>query len=87
MFGYRNYKDEAEKWSVAEKCLKILEFCIRIYEVNISDFTFTAQNKEEHPPPGFYLMLQLNTTAKSELLRYAFYISSVIVLKNMNSRN
>lgn len=69
IFFIRNYKDEAEKWSIAEKCLKILDYFIRNYEINPNDFSFNTQNKEEYPSPGFYVMLQVNTTAKSDLLK------------------
>lgn len=69
-FYNRMYKDQAEKWAVAEKCLKILDFFIRTYEVNPVDFPVNNQIKEENAPPGFHIMLQMNTNDKSELLRY-----------------
>lgn len=68
-FFHRIYKDEAEKWTVAEKCLKIFDFFIRNYEINPVDFPVTSQNKEEYPPPGFYVMLEMNTNEKSDLLK------------------
>lgn len=68
-FYNRNYKDPAEKWAVAEKCLRILYHFIRTYEVNPADFPINGQIKEENPPPGFHVMLQMNTNDKSELLR------------------
>lgn len=66
---YRIYKDEAEKWAVAEKCLKMFDYFIRTYEINPVDFPVTGQNKEEYPPPGFYVMLEMNTNEKSDLLK------------------
>lgn len=68
-FYDRNYKDPSEKWRVAEKCLRLLEFFIRSYKVNPADFPVNGQVKEENPPPGFHVMLQMNTNDKSELLR------------------
>lgn len=68
-FFNRNYKDESEKWAVAEKCLKIFDYFIRTYEVNPADFPSNGQAKDEHPPPGFYIMLEMNTSEKSDFLK------------------
>lgn len=68
-FYNRNYKDEAEKWAVAEKCLQIFDYFLRTYEVNPADFPVNGQSKEEHPPPGFYILLEMNTSEKSDLLK------------------
>lgn len=66
---YRFYRDESEKWIVAEKCLEIFDFFVKSYKINPDDFPITGQNKEEYPPPGFYIMLKLNTHGNSELLK------------------
>ncbi len=54
---------------MAEKCLKILEFYAQMYEVNPADFPVNGIIKEENPPPGFHILLQMNINDKSELLR------------------
>lgn len=69
LFIHRIYKDEAEKWTVAEKCLQIFDFLVKTYEINPADFPVMGQNKDEYPPPGFYIMLEMNTNEKSELLK------------------
>lgn len=69
IFICRIYKDESEKWIVAEKCLKIVDFFVKTYEINPADFPVMGQNKDEYPPPGFYIMLEMNTNEKSELLK------------------
>ncbi|XP_037026300.1 nuclear pore complex protein Nup205 [Bradysia coprophila] len=73
-FYNRNYKNELEKWEVAEKCLKILEFYAQMYEVNPADFPVNGIVKEENPPPGFHILLQMNINDKSELLRLILHI-------------
>lgn len=70
MFFFRNYKDPAEKWAVAEKCLKILQHFVKIYEVNPIDFHSDSAAKEENSSPGFHVMLQMHINEKSELLKY-----------------
>lgn len=55
---------------MAEKCLKILEFYVQMYEVNPADFPVNGLIKDENPPPGFHILLQMNINDKSELLRY-----------------
>lgn len=69
LFTVRIYKDESEKWIVAEKCLKIFDFFVKTYEINPVDFPVMGQNKDEYPPPGFYIMLEMNTNEKSDLLK------------------
>lgn len=66
-FYNRNYKDAGEKWNVASKTLKILDMYVRTYDINPGDFPIQGQSKEENPPPGFHIMLQMNT--KSDFLR------------------
>lgn len=66
-FYSRNYKDRAEKWLVASKVLTLLEMFLKVYEINPADFPNANQVKQENPPPGFHVMLQLNT--KSDFLR------------------
>jgi nuclear pore complex protein Nup205 len=65
-FYNRNYKDVAEKWEIAEKCLKILEMFIQNYAVNPSDFPVSGVVKDENPDPGFHIALQMHT--KSQFL-------------------
>lgn len=66
-FYDRSYKNPAEKWAVAEKCLKLLETFIKSYEPSPNDFPVVNKLKEENSPPGFHVMLQMNV--KSDLLR------------------
>lgn len=68
-FYNRNYKNPAEKWEVGEKCLKLLHFYVKSYDISPSDF---IQAKDENSPPGFHIMLQMNT--KSETLRLILHI-------------
>lgn len=70
-FYNRIYKDPAEKWVVAEKCLKLLDMFVRNYEPNPADFPMN-HIREENPPPGFHVMLQLNT--KSDVFRLLLQI-------------
>lgn len=65
----RIYKDEGEKWNVAEKCLKIFDFFVRTYEINPADFPVSGQNQDEYAPPGFYILLEMNTNEKSSFLK------------------
>ena len=71
-FYNRNYKDPQEKWEVAEKCLKICDMFMRMYEVSPHDFPLNQSTKEENPAPGFHIMLQLHT--KSEFLRLVLHL-------------
>lgn len=54
---------------MAEKCLIIFEFFVKSYEINPADFPVMGQNKDEYPPPGFDIMLEMNLNEKSELLK------------------
>lgn len=70
-----NYRDPAEKWSVAEKSLRLLERFVRTYEVRPGHFPSSELGQqEENVPPGFSIMLQLHTNDKSELLRLLLHI-------------
>lgn len=71
-FYNRNYKDPGEKWVIAEKCLKILDMFIKNYEINSTDFPVSGHIKDENSPPGFHIMLQMNTN--SEFLRLILHI-------------
>lgn len=66
---FRIYKNESEKWIVGEKCLKILDFFVKTYEIRSADFQAMEKNEDEYAPPGFYIMLEVNSTEKSELLK------------------
>ncbi|CAH0547709.1 unnamed protein product [Brassicogethes aeneus] len=65
-FPSRSYRNNSEKWQVAQLCLKLFEKFLATYDPKISDFPANGATKEFSSPPGFHLMLQLNT--KSELL-------------------
>lgn len=71
-FYNRNYKDPQEKWAVAEKCLEICDMFLRMYDVSPRDFPINHATKEENPPPGFHILLQLHT--KSEFLRLVLHL-------------
>lgn len=85
---YRVYKDESEKWIVAEKCLKMFDFFVKTYEINSADFSAMGQNKDEYPPPGFYIMLEMNTNEKSELLKWVLNpIQNWVNVEGINLNN
>uniref|UniRef100_T1GBX3 Uncharacterized protein n=1 Tax=Megaselia scalaris TaxID=36166 RepID=T1GBX3_MEGSC len=63
-FISRNYENEAEKWEVGAKCLKILYSFLKSYEIHPNDF---SENKEENSPPGYHVMIQVHT--KSDILK------------------
>lgn len=71
-FYNRNYLDQQEKWEVAEKCLRICEMFMQMYEVSPRDFPTNNVVKDENPAPGFHVMLQLQT--KSEFLRLILHL-------------
>ncbi|CRK98110.1 CLUMA_CG011478, isoform A [Clunio marinus] len=71
-FYNRNYKNPEEKWEIAEKCLKIFDFFLKIYEPSSRDFPINNVIKEENPPPGFHIMLSMNT--KTEFLRLILHL-------------
>lgn len=71
-FHTRAYKNPEEKWLVAKMCLKLLEKFLMNYEPQSSDFPVGNQSSEFNPPPGFHLMIQLNT--KSQFLDLILFI-------------
>lgn len=71
-FNARSYKDPAERWHVASLCLKLFEKFLNHYEPDVSDFPNTNKLNEFNSPPGFHLMLQMNS--KSEFLNMIFFI-------------
>jgi len=77
-FHTRSYKNPAEKWEVAEACLKIFSKLIKQYEPTAEDFVgckVELQGGEStlvNSAPGYHLMTQLHTA--SELLHVILYI-------------
>lgn len=71
-FYTRAYKDQEEKWQVAKLCLKLLEKFLAQYDPNPSDFPQGTQTPDFNPPPGFHIMIQLNT--KSQFLDLILFI-------------
>lgn len=63
-FYNRAYKDPTEKWEVGAKCLKLMYYLLASYRPKASDF---IEIREEHPYPGYHIMLQLHI--KSDMLR------------------
>ncbi|XP_076168586.1 nuclear pore complex protein Nup205 isoform X2 [Ptiloglossa arizonensis] len=77
-FHTRSYKNPAEKWEVAEACLKIFSKLIKQYEPAVEDFTgckVELQSGETtivNSAPGYHIMTQLHS--KSELLHVILYV-------------
>ncbi|XP_076634374.1 nuclear pore complex protein Nup205 [Colletes latitarsis] len=77
-FHTRSYKNPAEKWEVAEACLKIFSKLIKQYEPAVEDFTgckMELQSGETmlvNSAPGYHIMTQLHS--KSELLHVILYV-------------
>ncbi|XP_019530030.3 nuclear pore complex protein Nup205 [Aedes albopictus] len=71
-FYNRNYKNPSEKWQIAEKCLLLLNAFVQRYSPTPADFPSPTQNREENSPPGFHILLQVNT--KSDFLRLLLHI-------------
>ncbi|KAL6443193.1 hypothetical protein ACFW04_002850 [Cataglyphis niger] len=77
-FYTRSYKNPAEKWDIAEACLKIFSKFIKQYEPTVEDFVgckVELQGGETtvvNSAPGYHLMKQLYT--KSELLNVVLFI-------------
>uniref|UniRef100_A0A1B0CE99 Nuclear pore complex protein n=1 Tax=Lutzomyia longipalpis TaxID=7200 RepID=A0A1B0CE99_LUTLO len=69
-FFNRNYKEPAELWEVAEKCLRLLDLFLETYEVHPGDFA--QETRSENPPPGFHVMVQMNR--KSDMFRLILFI-------------
>ncbi|CAH1106596.1 unnamed protein product [Psylliodes chrysocephalus] len=68
----RSYRNATEKWEIASLCLKLFEKFLNQYDPRITDFPGNS-SQSEPTPPGYHLMLQLNS--KSEL----FYIVMNII--------
>ncbi|KAG7205199.1 hypothetical protein KM043_018287 [Ampulex compressa] len=77
-FHTRSYKNSAEKWEVAESCLKIFSKLIKQYEPSVEDFLgckVELQGGEStlvNSAPGYHLMTQIHSN--SELLHVILYI-------------
>ncbi|KAF5301267.1 hypothetical protein FQR65_LT00967 [Abscondita terminalis] len=67
-FNSRSYKHVEERWIIAALCLKLLSKFLAQYEPQAADFTKTEFNS----PPGYHLMIQLNS--KSEFLNLILLI-------------
>lgn len=65
-FHTRGYKNMEEKWQVAKACLKLFDKFLVQYNPQQSDFPIANQTMEFNPPPGFHIMIQMNT--KSQFL-------------------
>lgn len=68
----RNYKDGAEKWQLAQKCLQIVHMFVNGFNFNPANANQMRELKEGRTPPAYRIMLQLNT--KSDLLRFILHI-------------
>ncbi|XP_063977715.1 nuclear pore complex protein Nup205 [Diachasmimorpha longicaudata] len=77
-FNTRSYKNPAEKWQVADACLKIFYKLISHYEPKVEDFAGCkvelqgGESVSVNPKPGYHIMTQLNSN--SELLNVILYI-------------
>lgn len=77
-FNTRSYKNPAEKWEVANLCLKIFIKLLRQYEPAAEDFVgckIELQGGETtmvNAAPGYHLMTQLHSN--SEFLRIILYV-------------
>nr|XP_012154566.1 PREDICTED: nuclear pore complex protein Nup205 isoform X1 [Megachile rotundata] len=75
-FHTRSYKNPAEKWEVAEACLKIISKLVKQYEPTVEDFTGNQlkllSGTSVNPVPGYRIMTQLYS--KSELLHVILYV-------------
>ncbi|XP_055523518.1 nuclear pore complex protein Nup205 [Wyeomyia smithii] len=72
-FYNRNYKNPAEKWQIAAKCLRLLHTFVKNYQPTQLDFPSPNQPREENAAPGFHVLLQVNT--KSDFLRLLLHIA------------
>ena len=77
-FNTRSYKNPAEKWEVANSCLKIFLKLLKQYEPAVEDFIgckVELQSGEStivNPAPGYHIMTQLHSN--TEFLRIILYI-------------
>lgn len=62
-FNTRCYKEPADKWRIAEKCLRILNHFMQTYEVKPSDFQ-PQQQETNIPPCGFLVTLKLHSESE-----------------------
>ncbi|XP_058121334.1 nuclear pore complex protein Nup205 [Anopheles ziemanni] len=66
----RNYKNPAEKWQLAQKCLLIVHMFVKQFNCNSPALTKEQQSRGQ--PADYRILLNLNT--KSELLRLILHI-------------
>lgn len=59
-------------FQIAEECMMLLERYLDQYEPQAEDFPISGKPQTSNPPPGFHIMIQMNT--KSEFLRILLYI-------------
>ncbi|KAI4469467.1 nuclear pore complex protein [Holotrichia oblita] len=62
----RPYKNPDEKWEITGMCLKLFEKFIQHYNPEMSDFQNAVAPNQFNSPPGYHVMVQLNT--KSDVL-------------------
>ncbi|KAF5282238.1 hypothetical protein FQA39_LY17658 [Lamprigera yunnana] len=68
-FQSRSYKIAEERWIITATCLKLLDKFLIQYEPQTIDY---SEKAEFNPPPGFHLIVKLNT--KSEFLNLILLI-------------
>nr|XP_022904790.1 nuclear pore complex protein Nup205 [Onthophagus taurus] len=71
-FHTRSYKNPEEKWEIAGLCLKLFEKFIIQYIPDVTDFQNASKPDKSNSPPGFHIMVQLNT--KSNVLNLILFI-------------
>lgn len=71
-FNVRSYKNQIERWEIAYMCLKLFGKFLNEYEPNATDFPSNIKPNEFNSPPGFHIMVQMNT--KSEFLNLLLLI-------------
>ncbi|GJQ87127.1 hypothetical protein Trydic_g23975 [Trypoxylus dichotomus] len=64
--GSRPYSNPDEKWEITGMCLKLFEKFIQHYNPEMSDFQNAVAPEQFNSPPGYHIMVQLNT--KSDVL-------------------
>ncbi|KAK9679304.1 Nuclear pore complex scaffold, nucleoporins 186/192/205 [Popillia japonica] len=62
----RPYKNPDEKWEITGMCLKLFEKFIQHYSPEMSDFQNAVAPNQFNSPPGYHVMVQMNT--KSDVL-------------------
>uniref|UniRef100_A0A182QEW4 Nuclear pore complex protein Nup205 n=1 Tax=Anopheles farauti TaxID=69004 RepID=A0A182QEW4_9DIPT len=68
----RNYKDPAEKWQLAQKCLQIVHMFVAGFHYNPAHVAQANELKKGRTPTAYRIMMQLHT--KSDLLRLILHI-------------